>query len=159
MGGISVREIVFVCFAIGLTACGRAPTLEEQNTFHPYYHRFVAEAKKFNRRLSPTPIGIYFSQLTPSRLGLCEENWLQSPKIYIDQTAWRSLSEGGKEALIFHELGHCVLNRDHKDTKTWMLFPRGEQEVPESLMNTHGVTSGLYLSRRDYFLTELFTRT
>lgn len=45
--------------------------------------------------------------------GLCTENSNQTPLILIDATFWATASDQGKEALVFHELGHCILQRSH----------------------------------------------
>ena len=50
-----------------------------------------------------------------SVIGLC--NW-SPPNIEIKKVWWDSNnSELIRAALIFHELGHCILNRDHIDDK------------------------------------------
>ena len=37
--------------------------------------------------------------------------------IVIKQPYWNTLGDYGREQLIFHELGHCALNRDHDNNK------------------------------------------
>ncbi len=48
-----------------------------------------------------------------SILGQCFTN---SKEIIIDRGYWDGLSEIDREFLIFHELGHCYLDRGHLDT-------------------------------------------
>ena len=43
--------------------------------------------------------------------------------ITVDRSRWDDLCEAQKIAKVFHELGHCLLNRDHVDTDSYM-FPR-----------------------------------
>ncbi len=75
---------------------------------------------------------------------------------------WGSSIEQNREALVFHELGHCLLGRDHRDD----LLSGG---APVSIMNSRAV--GFYEAcaypignedecdkryRRAYYLDELF---
>lgn len=62
-------------------------------------------------------------------------------------------SDLSREVIVFHELGHALLNRAHRDTK----LPNGDWR---SLMNT-GTLLDLYHTpearfKRDYYLDELF---
>ena len=54
-------------------------------------------------------------------------------------------SDVARETLIFHELGHCLLGRNHTDSLT-TCFRRTEGlsfSAPSSLMNTRGVSADL----------------
>lgn len=48
--------------------------------------------------------------------GSCRYSSHQPNKITIDQTFWNNSSALGKEFVLFHELGHCVLSRGHRET-------------------------------------------
>jgi hypothetical protein len=78
------------------------------------------------------------------------------------ELCWKVLSEPSREALVFHELGHCLLQRSHRDD----LLPGGD---PASLMNAR--PGSIYEAcaypigndpdcdqryRRTYYLDELF---
>lgn len=45
--------------------------------------------------------------------GVCIQGTNQTPVIQINATFWANASDQGKEALVFHELGHCILQRSH----------------------------------------------
>jgi hypothetical protein len=75
------------------------------------------------------------------------------------------LNDYAKEALIFHELGHCILGRDHDNT----LLPNGD---PRSMMieNNIGIYSPCvyaiggdnscnFIFKRNYYISELFDET
>lgn len=155
MRGNGFKSLLFVLF-ITLFGCGREPTPEEQAEFLPYFHRFVEQAKVYGRDVDSDPVPMYFGDLGPTRVGVCEERWFQSSRIYIDRRAWAHTPEPGREALIFHELGHCVLKREHKDTVMTVRLESGARQVPESIMNTSGVHASTYTVLKNYFLTELF---
>ena len=62
------------------------------------------------------------------------------------------------EQVMMHELGHCVLNRDHNDRE--YRFKRGEIGR-ESVMSTHSFDFAelrLYRKYRDYYIKELFKK-
>jgi len=51
----------------------------------------------------------------PAVLGQCFRNQDRPRKVIIDETYWAGATELEREFLIFHELGHCFLDRDHDD--------------------------------------------
>lgn len=95
--------------------------------------------------------------------GQCNRDAGKTPRITIktDELCWKNASQQEREALIFHELGHCWLNRDHRPDR----FPN---KIYVSLMNADDV--GIYATcrypigedvcdkrpRRLYYLDELF---
>ena len=38
--------------------------------------------------------------------------------VIIDSEFWSRASDNFKEMIVFHELGHCILNRDHREGRT-----------------------------------------
>ena len=50
-------------------------------------------------------------------LGQCFRNEDKPKKIVVDIDYWDSANESDRQFLIFHELGHCFLNREHDDRK------------------------------------------
>lgn len=66
--------------------------------------------------LSPDVTGLVveFSDSLPSNvLGSC---LMGGKSVKINRQLWASLNSSSREELIFHELGHCVLNRLHDST-------------------------------------------
>ena len=88
----------------------------------------------------------------PTRLGVCYNSGglkKSSPSfIRIRQDWWQNASLLSREALILHELGHCVLGRGHNDE----LFPDGREK---SLMNSYLLRDRVYGPNREYYLKEL----
>ena len=54
-----------------------------------------------------SPVGVTWA-------GLCK-SYGKYGEIEIDENYWNAYSYYGKEQLIFHELGHCVLHRPHSE--------------------------------------------
>lgn len=50
-------------------------------------------------------------------VGQCIESHAEGKRIVIDSDRWRRLTNSQKEFIVFHELGHCYLNRSHTDEK------------------------------------------
>ena len=93
-----------------LTGCGRKANIEF--AFSEYYSRF---ANQFN--VNPDYVSIEFKETLdaygPSVVGVC--SWNNGPQIYIDKEFWDYATDAAKEALIYHELGHCAMGWDHND--------------------------------------------
>lgn len=67
-----------------------------------------------------------FNELEDNVIGRCY--WgLDWQYIDIDKSFWMQASESERETLIFHELGHCVLKREHNSKMN-------ADNMPESIM-------------------------
>ncbi len=47
--------------------------------------------------------------------GQCSYNEIFPGNIIVDAEFWRNSSNSFKEFIVFHELGHCYLHRDHRE--------------------------------------------
>ena len=122
----------------------------------PYIDDFIAEAAKRGQNLVIDDLKVEFSTNLQNgdAAGLCTfANENNAAKIQLDTTSsnWQN-NASSREALIFHELGHCILNRPHRDdilsngNFASMMRAKGEQVFGGSLNNF----------KRDYYLDELF---
>ena len=77
--------------------------------------------------------------------------------IEIRRERWDELSNGGQEQLLFHELGHCLLGLDHRNSYGIDVFTG--YTCPNSIMNMYTFSEGqinnCYLPDRQYYLKEL----
>lgn len=62
-------------------------------------------------------IGSIVTMETKGVLGRCNQSTTGSKHLMIDSLFWLTATFKEKEYVIFHELGHCTLNRRHLDTK------------------------------------------
>lgn len=85
--------------------------------------------------------------------GVCFSYPDGTTEVIIRESWWNSASQPLRESLLFHELGHCVLNRDH-DNET---HEANNFNYKASLMNSVIVNSSQYNNHRAGYLTELFT--
>lgn len=60
--------------------------------------------------------GILKNITTDNVSGQCVHNSIDPDQVVIDITAWNQASELKREFLVFHELGHCFLERSHLET-------------------------------------------
>jgi hypothetical protein len=137
----------------------------------PYFNAFLKEAKLRNKIIDTTNLILKFNNnLTTSKCGTCTQ-YLGKParqksiEIFKStDSCWLTATTNGREALVFHELGHCLLGRiEHKNTT----FSDGS---PQSIMiasNTDLYTPCVYVldddptkcnktARRQYYIDELF---
>ncbi|WKN42873.1 hypothetical protein [Tunicatimonas pelagia] len=128
----SVFSVVIILFIITVTACQEneevVEEIESREVGYPgveeelwvYFDRFEEEA--FNRGVSinlrAANITGQINEIDESRvLGQCSFGFGRANpnRITIDETFWDRSGERGREFVIFHELGHCFLNRAHRE--------------------------------------------
>lgn len=84
--------------------------------------------------------------------GQCQTYTDGNKAVVIDETYWNKSSDLKREFIIFHELGHCILNRGHHDEAN-------ENGRCVSIMNSG--SAGCELSytekNREAFFDELFS--
>lgn len=128
-----------------------------------YIQSFRNEAQQRNQMVSTSNLIVTFGGTqTEDVCGQCLLEAGKTPRVTLnsDEYCWKQASDFEREGLVFHELGHCLLNRGHKTDR----FPNG---AFVSLMNPSDV--GVYATcrypidddcdkrpRRSYYIDELF---
>jgi len=161
---------VFRFLLIFLIAACRSPLPEEEPQYRvvteaePYVRAFAEEAQKRGKTISLSNLIVEFGPVEERDVcGECRLATGQTPRIFLmkNATCWTGASVQARECLVFHELGHCLFHRAHKNNT----FPNGAYV---SLMNRNDVAvyaTCLYdiggdvcdkRSRREYYLDELF---
>jgi hypothetical protein len=135
----------------------------------PLVNKFYEEAELRGITLQKNNLIIEFVEsLEDAQCGTCErpkrkKELQRHVRISAAKDCWSREPSQNQEALVFHELGHCLLNRNHKDD----LFPSG---ASKSIMTTS--MDGPYepcvyvfgedasvcnrTVRRGYYINELF---
>lgn len=86
------------------------------------------------------------------RLGWCNYNSNAPDIVVINTLFWDILDDLEKEKLVFHELGHCILKRQHLDSVQ-------DDGRCKSIMHSGQKCSDNYSSEtRSHYLDELFLR-
>jgi hypothetical protein len=169
-----------IAVAGSLVGCGRGITRRGIDPiFQPSVNAFIADGAKYGRpNLSAAKIDIFFGtpDLGVEVVGECKNSY----EVIIDPNYWHAFDkEDGsladqQKALIYHELGHCILNQAHRpgdfnpSAVTLSISTADPSaisgasadfiaQIPVSIMNPD-VISGLDLvTYQDYYLKELFS--
>jgi hypothetical protein len=120
--------------------------------FLPYVDNYVA----YKGSAISYDIPIQFSNLEHPKIGVCTIWTTGERQIQIDREAWTSLSDSERIGLIFHELGHCDLNRGHINTRHYYSGNHISGDVPDSFMYPYNFFSSHYIELFNYYVKELF---
>ena len=141
---------------IGLTFVGC--TAENENVIHmeleAYFQSFELEAHNYGVEVSLNDIDIsgYIEDIEErGTLGQCKSYSNGSKEVVIDNFYWSRADDMEREYLVFHELGHCILGREHHDS-------RDASGICTSIMQSgSGSCRGIYNEEnREKLLEELF---
>lgn len=134
-------------------ACKEDEPLRIDSQLATYFAMFEEEAGKrgLNVDLESLRIEGIIELIEGNVNGQCRKNTTDPDQIVIDTEYWNKAGAYGKEFIVFHELGHCVLNREHLDTKNnngtcASIMHSGETDC----LNAYGQVS------RSTYLDELF---
>lgn len=164
-----MRNALIILALFTLTGCGQG--FETQNngtvdaTLKPYLDTFLKYANQNGRAFETLNLDMTFSESMPpsnnggSVIGYCQRS-SGYKRVVIKISYWNSASVSDREQLVFHELGHCLLNLDHNDTVEVAPFWNNPyyqaNNVPSSIMNTFHFDSGLYSGNRGEYVKRLF---
>jgi hypothetical protein len=104
--------------------------------------------------LSASHVTVSFGNTGKGVFAYCGPTYTGELQIVVDSNRWHFYGqEFGAwfgEMIIMHELGHCVLERDHVEALN-------EYGQPMSVMHPNGVTNA-YKENREYYIQELMGR-
>jgi hypothetical protein len=144
---ICINICVLLCALT--SACGKAPKVDV-GTFSSYVAKFENKSDQEGKPVRVTELIIQFgSMANPNERGVCVIDGENPPTITIDQANWDTMEESRREALLFHELGHCVLKQTHRNGTTGA-------GIPSSVMNTYLLDAEVYQLNEAYYTRELF---
>ena len=163
--------ICFIFTLLLLTSCGLNAHLDKKNkpegfvrqfstsdtTFSSFVKKFEdhAKIKTGNMNYQVNDIPINFGDTEDERfVGVCFTYSDGKREIIIKADWWNRSSQSSRESLIFHELGHCALDRDHNDET---ITNTQGQTLRSSIMHPSIVSSANYSEYYDGYIHELFT--
>lgn len=143
-----------LCISFLSVSCNSTDAVETDAELIPYFEIFAEEAAKrgFAVDYEAERIEGLIQDITDSNIqGQCFHNQKKPKKVIIDVEYWEDASPFEKEFIIFHELGHCFLDRDHLDAV--------ENGVCVSIMHSSEDTCPFDLNddNREAYLDELFS--
>jgi Zn-dependent protease with chaperone function len=129
----------------------------------PYVIKFTDELKTHNPKLAENHIIRY--RIRKLRVDIVDLDFLDifqsgkltnmiaacnmiSGNVLVHSRFYEDATPTQLEMVMFHELGHCVLLRDHVDVR--------QKFGPRSIMYPYLFEESTYLEHRDYYLRELF---
>jgi len=120
--GQHFSQAMFLCLFILLSgiSCGKDESVDlfVDSSLQEYFDRFAEEAALRNVTVDYTASRVsgYIRLITtPNVIGQCAHDADQPNTVIIDKIYFDSANDLNREFLVFHELGHCVLNREHLD--------------------------------------------
>jgi hypothetical protein len=146
-----MKKIIFILAILCLFGCKKETNEEVIESYDPIFRdevrEFLKDAKTYgNKDLKLKKLSIIIQYSEPPKCIGCDAFYdHEFNTIYVDTTTYAFKFQ--KTELMYHELGHALLFRDHNNN----ILPGGDQE---SLMNV-GLVSD-YENNVDYYLTELF---
>jgi hypothetical protein len=133
------QKLLVILAGLASLGCGIIPVNPEvAPEFSILYSQFLTDANHYNRELDLDGLIVRFGPTEPTVAGYCSGNKL----IVINEESWNSYDRYGKEVLLYHEFGHCLLGQDHR---------------LNSIMSPTLIRSYYYAAHADTFKQELFT--
>ena len=152
-----MRCVVWWILFLSVAGCG---STYDVGPFGRYLRNFKTQAHLHGREVTVSKLQVAFGDTPEGTQGFCtfssvpQFDWAIEfaivPVIHLRQGAWDEASEWEREALIFHEFGHCLLGRAHETR--W----NDEEDRPLSLMYPRKFNGEKYQKYRDYYVDELF---
>lgn len=147
---------MFIGLATLIIACSEEQVMPDpfvESNMQQYVTMFAHEASMRGVVVNVNNIRVVFGNLN----GTSGKAWPDVRLIIIDSTSttWRKQPE----ELLFHELGHLLLNREHDDQWIEWTFKQHHNKSPKSLMNSSlmpNFHSKGNEHRREYYIDELF---
>lgn len=132
------------------------------STSNPVFANIVTQFEQYGKQYSGNPnftvgdVPVNFGDTENEQFeGVCFSYGDGTTEVIIRESWWNSASQPMRESLLFHELGHCALGRDHDNS---ILEIMGISHK-KSMMNSVIVNSNQYTNHKAGYLTELFTQT
>ena len=137
-----------------LLACQNENNREIEKELDMYFSSFEAEALLRGLQFDTEDLvkDAYVESIVKDGVvGQCNSYSDGSKTLVIDENYWERSSDDEKEYIIFHELGHCILERSHNDEKD-------SKGVCTSIMQSglNNCRSQYTEENRDELLDELF---
>lgn len=130
-----------------LVACGK----EHRVTgFETYVSAFESASQEIGSRKTVGGLIIDWDETGAVQVAQCETGTaFATPHIRVNQNYWNRSNETTRQIMLFHEMGHCVLDRLHRSDHL-------ASGAPASMMFPNLISPTAYQNNRTYYLQELF---
>lgn len=149
------KEEKSVVTGAGSTAT-RVPTQAELDVYVEGFREKLIESGLMTTDLEGrfSDLEVVYSDSFPSGvIGSCSIG-VSGRVIRINQNFWGRYSSGNSshQQLMYHELGHCILQLGHNESTTRI----SGNNVPTSIMYPFHFSAATYISNLSYYMSELF---
>ena len=152
------RSISFFIVLVFLTSCSDKEEFQDYSEFDkelwPYLLSFEEEAATRGIRIAINDLELEGSirEIEDDGVaGWCRYSPSQPNVVAIDEDFWKDASSTWREFVVFHELGHCILGRGHRETQD------GQGNCISIMQSGQGSCRVAYSSQsRATYLDELF---
>ncbi|MFZ9000312.1 MAG: hypothetical protein ACO20H_03355 [Bacteriovoracaceae bacterium] len=169
-----MERITHFIFILLFTSCGspffkkhiiKHPegVTRQYSTTNPVFQEYITQFKTAHKQIHSSDIRLDHIPINfgkPSKKsfeGVCHIYYDGTKEILIRKDWWdRYVGESGetvKRLMIFHELGHCLLDREHKNE----MITHGDKEINASIMSATLMPFPDYNTYMNQYDRELFT--
>lgn len=158
-----MKKLLFILVLL-ISSCS-CTTLPPKGTIDPEFISYLVEFNKQahiygqDYKAELTDVRISFSILSNQEtqnhgrvIGTC---YFEDNLIKIDKLMWEYSPHAIREVLLFHELGHCILQREHREGMSYNI--KSGMLINISIMNPEILPLPMYVLNRQYYMMELFT--
>lgn len=137
------KLLIVLLFLFGSNAFSKKRFDLIEDDFIPHVLEFE---KYYGKRISDN-LHIYFGKTMPSEEGIC---FMDIKVIVINEALWNIYNKHKREALIFHELGHCEMGiHRHYDGYNY------KTACKKSVMNSSSINTRCWKKHRKYYIKRL----
>lgn len=172
----TVKNLIIILFSLTCWSCAKnINVFSVDSQLMPYYQSFIADGKARGRDYTTNNLVVRLSTMSAQEVqeeivGYCkieadqrmispwESELKVVPTVTISKEFFLSASEEARINLIYHELGHCVLKRNHDESMTEYGYPKSFM-YPNVIFNPDGVAPSWSAMISAYFKNELFNPT
>lgn len=149
-----MKKILSICVVLTLLSCSKEYGYGIDPEIEPYFTMFEQEAAErgifVDLELEGIGATIDFIR-DNSTVGQCQTSDEGNRRVFVDKSFWYDYDEYGKQFIIFHELGHCYLNRAHDNS---VLAGNRCKSIMQSGIS--GCQNGYNIDTREEYIDELF---
>lgn len=150
------KRIAFLALTLILSACARphVKVVRIDPAFQSLVNSFEADGSTVNFHVQINDLIVQFTdQLTSETLGECVQGDDATPTINIDAQDWYNETPEYQKIILYHELGHCVLDRVHVFTGTIL---KGNCSATSIMYPYIEDFTNMYAENWQWYVQELF---
>jgi len=168
-----MKILILLLLFLGISSCGKldstlrrvvrdtcAKLSTQYNSTGPefiqYVDAFFEAQYHWTNEKSDRPAIVNFGQASTGANATCYTRVDFTKEVLVDSKSWAKMTDIHRRLLIFHELGHCVLDRKHSLAMIYSVS-KGETIIGSMMYFCTGKLLNEYELYQDEFEYELFT--